>query len=162
MFKWLYELKMPTLYLSRLQHYLFCPRQFALIELEDQWAENQLTAEGQLCTSGLIVAKMKPVAISAPSALCHLGIAIWAWRRSRCGRIPSPSRRHSHTLPHRVQTWQTKITPSWWKCNLWPKPYALKICTNAPYQRGHYSMAKLVVVSRGFWPNPARFNPECD
>lgn len=36
------------LYLSRLQHYLFCPRQFALIELEQQWAENQLTAEGQI------------------------------------------------------------------------------------------------------------------
>ena len=48
MFKWLHELKMSTLYLSRLQHYLFCPRQFALIELEDQWAENQLTAEGQI------------------------------------------------------------------------------------------------------------------
>lgn len=42
---------MPTLepiYLSRLQHYLFCPRQFALIELEDIWIENQFTAEGQV------------------------------------------------------------------------------------------------------------------
>lgn len=36
------------IYLSRLQHYLFCPRQFALIELEDVWAENQWTAEGQV------------------------------------------------------------------------------------------------------------------
>lgn len=36
------------IYLSRLQHYLFCPRQFALIELEDIWAENQFTAEGQV------------------------------------------------------------------------------------------------------------------
>ncbi len=36
------------LYLSRLQHYLFCPRQFALIELEDLWEENVLTAEGQV------------------------------------------------------------------------------------------------------------------
>lgn len=36
------------IYLSRLQHYLFCPRQFALIELEDVWAENQFTAEGQV------------------------------------------------------------------------------------------------------------------
>ena len=39
---------MTTLYLSRLQHYVFCPRQFALIELECQWVENQLTAEGQV------------------------------------------------------------------------------------------------------------------
>ena len=36
------------IYLSRLQHYLFCPRQFALIELEDVWVENQFTAEGQV------------------------------------------------------------------------------------------------------------------
>jgi len=36
------------IYLSRLQHYLFCPRQFGLIELEEVWAENQWTAEGQV------------------------------------------------------------------------------------------------------------------
>lgn len=36
------------IYLSRLQHYLFCPRQFGLIELEDIWQENQFTAEGQV------------------------------------------------------------------------------------------------------------------
>lgn len=39
---------MQTLYLSRLQHYLFCPRQFALIELECVWEENLFTAEGQV------------------------------------------------------------------------------------------------------------------
>ena len=36
------------IYLSRLQHYLYCPRQFALIELENIWIENQFTAEGQV------------------------------------------------------------------------------------------------------------------
>lgn len=34
--------------LSALQHYLFCPRQCALIHLEQQWAENRYTAEGQV------------------------------------------------------------------------------------------------------------------
>lgn len=34
--------------LSALQHYLFCPRQCALIHLEQQWAENRYTAEGRL------------------------------------------------------------------------------------------------------------------
>jgi len=34
--------------LSALQHYLFCPRQCALIHLERQWADNSYTAEGQL------------------------------------------------------------------------------------------------------------------
>lgn len=34
--------------ISALQHYLYCPRQCALIHLEQQWAENRHTAEGQL------------------------------------------------------------------------------------------------------------------
>jgi len=34
--------------LSALQHYLYCPRQCALIHIERLWAENRLTAEGRL------------------------------------------------------------------------------------------------------------------
>lgn len=34
--------------LSALQHFLFCPRQCALIHVEQTWAENLATAEGQL------------------------------------------------------------------------------------------------------------------
>jgi CRISPR-associated exonuclease Cas4 len=34
--------------LSALQHYSFCPRQCALIYIEQVWAENRLTAEGRL------------------------------------------------------------------------------------------------------------------
>jgi len=34
--------------LSALQHYVFCPRQCALIHNEQVWAENFLTAQGQL------------------------------------------------------------------------------------------------------------------
>lgn len=34
--------------LSALQHYAYCPRQFALIHIDQQWAENRFTAEGQL------------------------------------------------------------------------------------------------------------------
>jgi len=34
--------------LSALQHWLFCPRQCALIHVERVWAENQLTAEGRV------------------------------------------------------------------------------------------------------------------
>ena len=33
--------------LSALQHYLFCPRQCALIHIDGLWAENRLTAEGK-------------------------------------------------------------------------------------------------------------------
>ncbi len=34
--------------LSALQHFAYCPRQFALIHLEQIWEENRFTAEGQL------------------------------------------------------------------------------------------------------------------
>ena len=37
-----------TLMLSALQHYAYCPRQFALIHIEQVWAENRFTAEGKL------------------------------------------------------------------------------------------------------------------
>jgi CRISPR-associated exonuclease Cas4 len=36
------------LQLSALQHWLFCPRQAALIHLEQLWADNRFTAEGDL------------------------------------------------------------------------------------------------------------------
>ncbi len=34
--------------LSALQHYLYCPRQCALIHIERVWADNRFTAEGQV------------------------------------------------------------------------------------------------------------------
>jgi CRISPR-associated exonuclease Cas4 len=34
--------------LSALQHYLYCPRQCALIHIEQQWSENRFTAEGRV------------------------------------------------------------------------------------------------------------------
>ena len=37
-----------TVPLSALQHFLYCPRQCALIHNEQAWAENRFTAEGQL------------------------------------------------------------------------------------------------------------------
>ena len=35
------------LMLSGIQHFVFCPRQWALIHMEQEWAENKLTTEGQ-------------------------------------------------------------------------------------------------------------------
>lgn len=36
------------LMLSGIQHYMFCPRQWALIHIEQQWEENRLTVEGEI------------------------------------------------------------------------------------------------------------------
>ena len=36
------------LMLSGIQHFVFCPRQWALIHIEQAWADNRLTVEGHL------------------------------------------------------------------------------------------------------------------
>lgn len=36
------------LMLSGIQHYVFCPQQWAIIHIEQQWEENRLTTEGML------------------------------------------------------------------------------------------------------------------
>ena len=36
------------IFISALQHYAYCPRQFALIHIEQVWAENYFTAHGNL------------------------------------------------------------------------------------------------------------------
>lgn len=35
-----------SLAISALQHFAYCPRQFALIHLEQAWSDNHLTAQG--------------------------------------------------------------------------------------------------------------------
>src|SRR5690554_129011 len=37
-----------TLNISAIQHYAYCPRQFALIHVEQAWDDNRFTAEGLL------------------------------------------------------------------------------------------------------------------
>lgn len=36
------------LMLSGIQHYMFCPRQWALIHIEQQWSDNRFTTEGNI------------------------------------------------------------------------------------------------------------------
>jgi CRISPR-associated exonuclease Cas4 len=41
------------LMLSGIQHFMFCPRQWALIHLEQQWNDNKLTIQGQILHSNV-------------------------------------------------------------------------------------------------------------
>ncbi len=66
--------------LSALQHWLFCPRQCALIHLERIWAENVATVEGRLLHEradmpGTVGRKGVRVSRSLPLAAPALGIA---------------------------------------------------------------------------------------
>jgi CRISPR-associated exonuclease Cas4 len=69
-----------TIPLSALQHYLFCPRQCALIHVEQAWAENQYTAEGRVlheATSAAGTEKRRGVRVvtAMPLVSKHLGVS---------------------------------------------------------------------------------------
>ena len=64
--------------ISALQHYLFCPRQCALIHIEQQWLENRLTAKAASSMNGYMVAagnRGEPCGwnLMCPSARCGWG-----------------------------------------------------------------------------------------
>jgi CRISPR-associated exonuclease Cas4 len=66
--------------LSALQHHLFCPRQCALIHVEQAWAENRLTAEGRVlheATSQIVAEKRRGVRVvtSMPLVSRRLGVS---------------------------------------------------------------------------------------
>lgn len=65
--------------ISALQHYLFCPRQCALIHIEQQWLENRLTAEGRILhervhTSGRESRRTLRVEFDVPIRSLQLGV----------------------------------------------------------------------------------------
>lgn len=69
-----------TIPLSALQHYLFCPRQCALIHVEQAWAENRLTAEGRVlheATSDIGTEKRRGVRVvtAMPLVSRRLGVS---------------------------------------------------------------------------------------
>ncbi len=51
------ELADDLIMLSALQHYVFCPRQCALIHIEQAWSENMFTAEGRIMHEKVDTAK---------------------------------------------------------------------------------------------------------
>lgn len=66
--------------LSALQHHLYCPRQCALIHVEQLWSENRFTAEGRVlheATSHIGTEKRRGVRVvsAMPLACRRLGVA---------------------------------------------------------------------------------------
>lgn len=66
--------------LSALQHYLYCPRQCALIHVEQVWAENRFTAEGRVLHEATAEAGHEKrrglrVATAMPLASRRLGVS---------------------------------------------------------------------------------------
>jgi len=65
--------------ISALQHLLFCPRQCALIHIEQQWTENRFTAEGRIFHERVHTAakesrKKVKIEFDVPVRSLHLGV----------------------------------------------------------------------------------------
>ena len=65
--------------LSALQHYLYCPRQCALIHVEQLWAESRHTAEGRLLHEKADQPKWSAVRAFAWSRPCRWRKYAWAF-----------------------------------------------------------------------------------
>lgn len=85
--------------LSALQHYVFCPRQCALIHLEQVWSENQYTAEGRAMherADSAVTSYREGVKVTRSVALrsCVLGVSgvadVVEWHRQKGGFDPFP------------------------------------------------------------------------
>jgi CRISPR-associated exonuclease Cas4 len=81
--------------LSGLQHLVFCERQWALIHLEQQWAENRLTAEGRL----LHEAVHDPSRESRPGVVICRGLALRSLRLGLSGQADVVEFRAGQPLP---------------------------------------------------------------
>lgn len=68
--------------LSGLQHLVFCERQWGLIHIEQQWAENRLTAEGRLLHDAAHTAGSE----SRPGVIVCRGLALHSLRLGLSGQ----------------------------------------------------------------------------
>jgi CRISPR-associated exonuclease Cas4 len=81
--------------LSGLQHMVFCERQWALIHIEQQWAENRLTAEGRLLHDVAHTAGSE----SRPGVTVHRGLALRSLRLGLSGQADVVEFRGSQPFP---------------------------------------------------------------
>ena len=75
------------LMLSGIQHFVYCPRQWALIHIEQVWAENRYTAVGQF-----FINKQMILSIGKRMASAY----------------------HCVRYPYRQRRWDCMVSPMWW------------------------------------------------
>lgn len=85
--------------ISALQHYLFCPRQCALIHLEGLWAENLATAEGRLLHDRVDSAPGE----SRPGVRIARGLALRSLALGVAGRADAVELRGRPAIPYPVE-----------------------------------------------------------
>lgn len=72
----------PTVLISMLQHYLYCPRQFGLIHLEQTFTENVLTLDGNRAHTVVD----EPHSVTQNGVPCETALAVWSHRLRMRGK----------------------------------------------------------------------------
>ena len=148
------------LMLSGIQHYRFCPRQWALIHLEQQWDDNRLTIEGQLLHKhvddpfyrqkcGDYITLRSVNIASHELGLYGISDAIEL--------LPSDDIRIQSSIRNIqgdgcLYLWNTSTESQrrtrWTRCNWQPKPCVLKKCIPYMCHTAHSSMVRFVIGLR--------------
>ena len=115
--------------ISALQHYVFCPRQCALIHIEQVWTESGLTAEGRIMHEKVHEEQRK----SRGSVRVEHGIPLRSLRlgligNGRCGGVSQGRQSPLAALPRGVQAGQAASRTIAMLCSSAPRPCALKRC----------------------------------
>jgi hypothetical protein len=126
--------------LSALQHFLYCPRQCALIHVEQQWAENRYTAEGRVLHNRTETPKSE----SRRGLRTVTAMPIRSFRLGVFG-IADVIELHKDGERHRPFQWNTsegvlrRTEPM--KCSFAHKQWRSKKCLTRKSLRARYTMA---------------------
>ncbi len=136
--------------LSALQHYLFCPRQCALIHVEQAWAENRFTAEGRVlheATAEPGREKRRGVRVITAMPVVSRRLGVWELPiSSRCIvaiAAGAPSRSNTSAASRR------RTAPT--RCSFARKRWRLKRCSASRSTLGRCSMVRRATVSTSRW-----------
>lgn len=131
---------MTEIMLSALQHYAFCPRQCALIHVEQVWQENSHTAQGRLLheTAHETGGRMR----GGVKAVTNLELCSKRWGLHGRADIVEFSWRDGVWIPYPVEYKKAGrtgiVTPM--RCNCAARRSALKKCCAYRFRRGRCFM----------------------
>ena len=133
------------LQLSGIQHFAFCPRQWALIHLENLWQENYQTAQGQLLHQRCHDAKqdesrgdlliLRDLRISSPSLGLSGACDVVEFHRNPRAFPSKDGTVYGYPIRWNISgASQSPIRPT--NSNFVPKPFAWKRCSAVPFRKG--------------------------
>ena len=144
------------LQISGLQHYRFCPRQWALIYLEQQWAENLRTTEGVLLHER---AHQEGLRESRGDLLTVRGLRVFSPNLGLSGACDVVEFRRGSGVPlaGREGLWQAypveyKRGSPTAACCFAPRPCAGRKCFAVTFPKGRSFMGNPAAGSRWFSP----------